>query len=52
MPVFVLQIHFLALLLQLLFQRGLLDQDGVDLVVEVFNHDLGFEVDLVILIFN
>ncbi len=35
---------------ELLFQCGLLGEDGVDLVVEVFDHDLRLEVDLVIVL--
>ena len=46
--------HFLpcafALLRQLFFQCGLSGQDGIDLVVEVFDHDLRLEVDLIIVL--
>ena len=37
-----------ARLLQLLFQLRLLGEDGVDLVVDVLDHDFRFEVDLVV----
>ena len=37
-----------GLLLQLLFQLRLLGEDGVDLVVDVLDHDFRFEVDLVV----
>ncbi len=41
---------FFFLLDQLLFQCRLLGQDGVDFVVEVFDHDFGLEIDLVIIL--
>ena len=41
---------FAVLLGQLFFQRGLSGEDGIYLVVEVFDHDLGFEVDLIIVL--
>ena len=34
----------------LLFQYRLLGQDGVDFVVEVFDHDFGFKIDLIIVL--
>ena len=41
---------FTVLLGQLFFQCGLSGQDGIDLVVKILDHDLRFEVDLIIVL--
>ena len=40
----------LFLLLQFFLQCRLLGKNGVDLVVKVFDHNLGFKIDLVIIL--
>ena len=39
-----------ALLLEMLFECSFAGEDGIYLVVEVFDHDLRFEVDLIIVL--